>query len=131
MRLKLTFLVIALVLGSLLGSLSMAQDTSEVTILYWQASSILNPYLSSGTKDIDASAIVLEPLANIGPDGQFVPVLARRDSNVGKRRRLRRFDLYHLDAARRCALVGWHALYRCGCHFHLGILHSRRGWLHL
>ena len=76
MRLKLTLLVIALVLGSLLGSLSMAQDTSEVTILYWQASSILNPYLSSGTKDIDASAIVLEPLANIGPDGQFVPVLA-------------------------------------------------------
>ncbi len=76
MRLKLTLLVIALVLGSLLGGLSMAQDTSEVTILYWQASSILNPYLSSGTKDIDASAIVLEPLANIGPDGQFVPVLA-------------------------------------------------------
>ncbi len=76
MRLKLMLLVIALVLGSLLGSLSMAQDTSEVTILYWQASSILNPYLSSGTKDIDASAIVLEPLANIGPDGQFVPVLA-------------------------------------------------------
>ena len=76
MRLKLMLLVIALVLGSLLGSLSLAQDTSEVTILYWQASSILNPYLSSGTKDIDASAIVLEPLANIGPDGQFVPVLA-------------------------------------------------------
>ena len=76
MRLKLMLLVIALILGSLLGSLSLAQDTSEVTILYWQASSILNPYLSSGTKDIDASAIVLEPLANIGPDGQFVPVLA-------------------------------------------------------
>ncbi len=76
MRLKLTLLVIVLVLGSLLGSVALAQDTNEVSILYWQASSILNPYLSSGTKDIDASAIVLEPLANIGPDGQFVPVLA-------------------------------------------------------
>ncbi|MCY3832860.1 MAG: peptide ABC transporter substrate-binding protein [Chloroflexi bacterium] len=49
---------------------------SEVTILYWQASSILNPYLSSGTKDIDASSIVLEPLANISPAGTMVPVLA-------------------------------------------------------
>ena len=76
MRLKLMLLVFVLVLSSLLGSLSLAQDTNEATILYWQASSILNPYLSSGTKDIDASAIVLEPLANIGPDGQFVPVLA-------------------------------------------------------
>ena len=76
MRLKLMLLVLVLVLSSLLGSLSLAQDTNEATILYWQASSILNPYLSSGTKDIDASAIVLEPLANVGPDSQFIPVLA-------------------------------------------------------
>ena len=76
MRLKLMLLVIALVLGSLFGSLSLAQDTSEVTILYWQAPSILNPYLSGGTKDFDAATLILEPLASIAPDGTLVPDLA-------------------------------------------------------
>ena len=54
----------------------MAQDTSEVTILYWQAVSILNPYLSGGTKDFDAATLIVEPLANIAPDGTMVPDLA-------------------------------------------------------
>ena len=76
MRLKLMLLVIVLVLGSLLGSLSLAQDSSEVTILYWQAPSILNPYLSGGTKDFDAATLILEPLASIAPDGTLVPDLA-------------------------------------------------------
>ena len=76
MRFKLMLLVIALVLGSLLGSLSLAQDTNEVTILYWQAPSILNPYLSGGTKDFDAATLILEPLASIAPDGTLVPDLA-------------------------------------------------------
>lgn len=48
-----------------------------LTILYWQASSILNPYLSGGTKDLDASAIVLDPLAYYDETGQLVPVLAQ------------------------------------------------------
>ena len=38
-----------------------AGDT--LNILYWQAASVANAYLSGGTKDLDASAIVLEPLA--------------------------------------------------------------------
>ena len=76
MRFKLMVILAMFVLSTLFGGVSVAQDTSEVTILYWQASSILNPYLSSGTKDIDASSIVLEPLANIGPHGEFIPVLA-------------------------------------------------------
>ncbi len=76
MRLKLTLLVLVLLLSSILGNFAMAQDTSEVSILYWQAVSILNPYLSGGTKDIDGSSLVLEPLANFGPDGSLVPVLA-------------------------------------------------------
>jgi len=76
MRVKLTLLAVLFILSTLFGGVGMAQDMSEVTILYWQASSILNPYLSSGTKDIDASSIVLEPLANISPAGTMVPVLA-------------------------------------------------------
>jgi len=76
MRLKLALLVIVLVLSSLLGGFALAQDTNEVTILYWQAPSILNPYLSGGTKDFDAATLILEPLASIAPDGTLVPDLA-------------------------------------------------------
>ena len=35
----------------------------EVKIIYWQAPSILNPFLSGGTKDVEASSLVIEPLA--------------------------------------------------------------------
>ena len=35
----------------------------EVKIIYWQAPSILNPFLSGGTKDIEAASLVIEPLA--------------------------------------------------------------------
>ena len=76
MRLVTTLLAVLFIISTLLGGVAVAQDMSEVTILYWQAASILNPYLSSGTKDNDASAIVLEPLANFSPDGSLVPVLA-------------------------------------------------------
>jgi peptide/nickel transport system substrate-binding protein len=45
-------------------------------ILYWQAPTILNEHLAQGTKDQDASRLVLEPLAASGPDGNPLPVLA-------------------------------------------------------
>jgi peptide/nickel transport system substrate-binding protein len=45
-------------------------------ILYWQAPTILNTHLAQGTKDQDASRLILEPLAALGPDGVPVPVLA-------------------------------------------------------
>ncbi|MBV9356641.1 MAG: peptide ABC transporter substrate-binding protein, partial [Chloroflexi bacterium] len=45
-------------------------------LLWWQAPTILNPHLAQGTKDTDASRLVLEPLAAIGPDGSYVPELA-------------------------------------------------------
>ena len=48
----------------------------RITIIYWQAASNLNPYQSGGTKEIDASSVVLEPLARINENGQFVPALA-------------------------------------------------------
>ncbi len=46
-------------------------------ILYWQAPSTLNPYLSGGVKDIEAASLVLEPLARLSPDGDMIPWLAR------------------------------------------------------
>ena len=47
-----------------------------LTLLYWQAPSIPNPYLSGGYKDRDAGAVTLEPLAVYDPDGNLVPALA-------------------------------------------------------
>jgi len=52
------------------------RDPKTLNILYWQAVSILNPYLSSGTKDFHAGSLILEPLANYTPEGVLVPVLA-------------------------------------------------------
>ena len=42
----------------------------ELKILYWQAPTILNPHQATGTKDSDASRLILEPLASYGPDGK-------------------------------------------------------------
>lgn len=47
----------------------------EVRLTFPQAVSIMNPYLSGGTKDIYASSMVLEPLAGLDPDGVLVPKL--------------------------------------------------------
>ena len=48
----------------------------ELRMLYWQAPSILNPYLSGGTKDIHAASLILEPLARYDENGDMVPWLA-------------------------------------------------------
>jgi peptide/nickel transport system substrate-binding protein len=48
----------------------------DLKLLYWQAPTILNPHLATGTKDVDASRLMLEPYAAFGPDGKPVPALA-------------------------------------------------------
>ena len=58
------------------GDALAGRDPKTLTILYWQAASLPGPYLSGGTKDVDAGAITLEPLANWDPDGEMVPKLA-------------------------------------------------------
>ncbi|HEV8636087.1 MAG TPA: peptide ABC transporter substrate-binding protein [Chloroflexota bacterium] len=45
-------------------------------LLYWQAPTILNLHLATGTKDQHAARIVIEPLMTYNPKGEFVPVLA-------------------------------------------------------
>ena len=47
----------------------------QLNILYWQAASTLNPYLSGGTKDIESASMVVEPLAHFDEAGNLVPVL--------------------------------------------------------
>ena len=51
-------------------------EPEVLTILYWQAPSVPNPYLSFGYKDRDAGAVTLEPFARYAPDGSLVAALA-------------------------------------------------------
>jgi peptide/nickel transport system substrate-binding protein len=53
-----------------------ADDPDVLRLLYWQAPTILNPHLSTGFKDSEASRITLEPLASYDNDGNLVPFLA-------------------------------------------------------
>ena len=48
----------------------------HVNVIYWQAPSILNPYLSGGTKDLESSSMIIEPLGRYDPEGKMVPFLA-------------------------------------------------------
>jgi peptide/nickel transport system substrate-binding protein len=47
-----------------------------LTLLYFQAPTVVNPHLSPGTKDLSASRITYEPLASFDKDGKLVPMLA-------------------------------------------------------
>ncbi|HEY9525767.1 MAG TPA: hypothetical protein VIR02_01725, partial [Anaerolineales bacterium] len=47
-----------------------------LTLLYFQAPTVVNPHLSPGTKDLSASRITYEPLASFDKDGNLVPILA-------------------------------------------------------
>lgn len=55
---------------------TVAGSGGELLLLQWQAPSQANPLLSGGTKDLLAGSLVLEPLAEVGPDGALVPALA-------------------------------------------------------
>jgi peptide/nickel transport system substrate-binding protein len=68
-------LCFALCLAPFAAQAERASD-GQVKILYWQAPSILNPYLSGGTKDIEAASLALEPLARYDETGALVPWLA-------------------------------------------------------
>lgn len=55
---------------------AVAGSCGTLRILYWQAVTILNPHLSTGTKDYDGARLIYEPLASWDPRGNLVPALA-------------------------------------------------------
>ncbi|MEX0340318.1 MAG: peptide ABC transporter substrate-binding protein [Arenibacterium sp.] len=71
----------ALLLGAIASvamvPMAMAERGSDgnVSIIYWQAPSILNPFLSGGTKDVESASLVIEPLARYDENGNMVPWL--------------------------------------------------------
>jgi len=58
------------------------QQTNNLKLLYWQAPTILNPHLSTGFKDSEASRITLEPLASFDNNGELIPFLAAEIPNT-------------------------------------------------
>jgi peptide/nickel transport system substrate-binding protein len=51
-------------------------------ILYWQASTLLNPHFAVGTTNQDASRVFYEPLAGWAQDGTLHPILAAEIPSV-------------------------------------------------
>ncbi len=65
------------------GSTGQRGGGGELRLLWWQAPTILNCHLSSGTKDFDATRVVLEPLLETMADGTMIPVLAAEVPSLG------------------------------------------------
>lgn len=57
-------------------------DSTTLKLLYWQAPTILNPHLSTGFKDSEASRITLDPLASYDQSGKLVLFLAAAEPTV-------------------------------------------------
>ncbi|MBK0400229.1 peptide ABC transporter substrate-binding protein [Limibaculum sp. M0105] len=71
-------LVASVACAALTATAAQAQRGADgqLNIIYWQAPSTMNPFLSGGTKEVEASSMVLEPLASYDNDGNIVPRLA-------------------------------------------------------
>ena len=54
----------------------------QLKILYWQASTLLNPHFAAGTTNQDASRVFYEPLAGWAADGTLHPILAAEIPSV-------------------------------------------------
>ena len=75
MKLKSALLGAAAVMALAPAAFAERGSDGEVKILYYQAVSGLNAYTSSGTKDIEAGSLVLEPLAGFNEKGELFPRL--------------------------------------------------------
>ncbi|TWF52099.1 peptide ABC transporter substrate-binding protein [Neorhizobium alkalisoli] len=75
-NLKLALIGTVAALGLATSAAQAARGTDgDLKILFWQAVSTMNPYLSGGTKEVYASSMVIEPLARYDEKGELVPML--------------------------------------------------------
>ena len=75
MKMRAALLGAAAVMGMAPAAFAERGTDGEVKLTFPQAVSIMNPYLSGGTKDVYASSLVLEPLAGLDPQGVLIPKL--------------------------------------------------------
>jgi peptide/nickel transport system substrate-binding protein len=76
MRLKSALLGAAATLAMAPAAFAERGADGHVNVIYWQAPSILNPFLSGGTKDVESASLIIEPLARYDEKGNLVPYLA-------------------------------------------------------
>ncbi len=76
MKMKSALLGAVAVIGLAPAAFAERGADGNVNVLYWQAPSILNPYLSSGTKDVETASLILEGLAGFNEKGEIFPRLA-------------------------------------------------------
>ncbi|MGB0496903.1 MAG: peptide ABC transporter substrate-binding protein [Rubricella sp.] len=74
MKLK-TLMASAAVVAMATAAQAERGSDGQLNIIYWQAPSLLNPYLSGGTKELEAASLVIEPLARYNENGEMVPWL--------------------------------------------------------
>lgn len=82
MRMKSALLAAAAAVTFAPSAFAERGSDGEVRIIYWQAVSIMNPFLSGGTKDVEAASMVLEPLGRYDQNGEMVPFLAEEIPTV-------------------------------------------------
>ena len=82
MRMKTALLGAAAAVALAPAAFAERASDGEVKIIYWQAPSILNPYLSGGTKDIESASMIVEPLARYDQDGTLTPWLVEEIPTV-------------------------------------------------
>ncbi|MCZ4311805.1 peptide ABC transporter substrate-binding protein [Comamonadaceae bacterium G21597-S1] len=76
MKTRYTLIAMGTLIALSQSALAQRGSSGNVNIIYWQAPSILNPYLSTGTKDVESASLVLEPLIRFNEKGEMVPWLA-------------------------------------------------------
>ena len=77
-----SIITIALAVGLSSSVLAKRGSDGQLNLLYWQAPSTLNPNLSGGTKELEASSVVLEPLGRYDENGNLLPWLAEEIPTV-------------------------------------------------
>ena len=85
MKMKLALLGAAAAVAFAPAAFAERASDGEVRIIYWQAPSTLNPFLSGGTKDVESASMIIEPLARYNQMGELVPWLASEIPTVGNR----------------------------------------------
>ncbi len=76
-------LTLALAVGIASSVQAKRGGDGQLNLLYWQAPSTMNPNLSGGTKELEASSVVIEPLARYDEKGNLLPWLAVEIPTVG------------------------------------------------
>jgi len=71
-----TLLTLAIAVGIASPVQAKRGSDGQLNLLYWQAPSTMNPNLSGGTKELEASSVVLEPLGRYDENGNLLPWLA-------------------------------------------------------